>query len=81
MKASIVPILINADGQAVVWAAKFLNKPLKERVAGIDLMEKMVELAFQKNYKLYFLGAEEAIVSQMVEHYRNKYNSRYYCRL
>ena len=24
--------LINADGQAVVWAAKFLNKPLKVNV-------------------------------------------------
>ena len=35
--------IINADGQAVVWAAKFLNKPLKERVAGIDLMQKLVE--------------------------------------
>lgn len=69
--------IINADGQAVVWAAKFLNKPLKERVAGIDLMEKMVELASMKNYKLYFLGAEEAIVSQMVVHYKNEYNSNF----
>lgn len=66
--------IINADGQAVVWAAKFLNKPLKERVAGIDLMEKLVEFSFQKNYKMYFLGAEEAIVSAMVKHYSNKYN-------
>ena len=30
--------IINADGQAVVWASKILGKPLKERVAGIDLM-------------------------------------------
>ncbi|MCF6297284.1 MAG: WecB/TagA/CpsF family glycosyltransferase, partial [Flavobacteriaceae bacterium] len=34
--------IINADGQAVVWAAKILNKPLKERVSGIDLMENLV---------------------------------------
>ena len=45
--------IINADGQAVVWAANFLNKPLKERVAGIDLMENLVELAYKNNHKIY----------------------------
>ena len=47
--------LINADGQAVVWASKGLKKPLKGRVAGIDLMEKLVEEAYFKKYKIYFL--------------------------
>ncbi|MFT5251506.1 MAG: N-acetylglucosaminyldiphosphoundecaprenol N-acetyl-beta-D-mannosaminyltransferase [Flavobacteriales bacterium] len=66
--------VINADGQAVVWAAKFLNKPLKGRVAGIDLMQNLVELSSQKNYKLYFLGAEETVVSKTVDLYKKKYN-------
>src|SRR5699024_98992 len=39
--------IINADGQAVVWASRFLGKPLKERVAGIDLMANLVEMAHQ----------------------------------
>jgi len=67
--------IINADGQAVVWAAKFLNKPLKERVAGIDLMQNLVELSAQKNYKLYFLGAEENVVSKTVEIYSEMFGS------
>ena len=46
--------LINVDGQAVVWASKFLGKPLKERVAGIDLMENLVALAHQNQYKIFF---------------------------
>ena len=37
--------LINADGQAVVWASRMLGAPLPERVAGIDLMLRLVELA------------------------------------
>ncbi|HVW63076.1 MAG TPA: WecB/TagA/CpsF family glycosyltransferase, partial [Puia sp.] len=37
--------IINADGQAVVWASRLLGRPLKERVAGIDLMEKLVNIA------------------------------------
>lgn len=66
--------LINADGQAVVWASKILDKPLKERVAGIDLMENVVELAHKNNYKIFFLGAEEEIVKRVVNVYSNKYS-------
>ncbi len=61
--------LINADGQSVVWASKFLKKPLKERVAGIDLMQKLVELAHEKKYKIYFFGAKENVVKEVVDKY------------
>ena len=66
--------LINADGQAVVWASKILGKPLKERVAGIDLMENLVELAHQKKYKIFFFGAKEEVVKKVVENYSKKYS-------
>lgn len=46
--------LINPDGIGVIWASKILGKPLKERVAGIDLMIKIVELAHKKDYKVFF---------------------------
>lgn len=66
--------LINADGQAVVWASKILNKPLKERVAGIDLMENLVALAHKNNYKIFFFGAKEAIVKSVTEKYSKQYS-------
>lgn len=66
--------LINVDGQAVVWASKFLGKPLKERVAGIDLMVNLVESANQNNYKIFFFGANEDVVQKVVEIYSNKYS-------
>lgn len=66
--------LINADGQAVVWASKLLGKPLKERVAGIDLMVNLVQLAHEKNYKIFFFGAKEAVVQKVVETYSNQYS-------
>ena len=44
--------LINADGQAVVWASKLLGEGLEERVTGIDLMINLVKLAYEKNYKI-----------------------------
>ena len=66
--------LINADGQAVVWASRILGQPLKERVAGIDLMENLVELAHKKNYKIFFFGAKEEVVSRVVNKYKIKYS-------
>lgn len=66
--------LINADGQAVVWASKLLRKPLKERVAGIDLMTKLVKLAHQKNFKIFFFGAKEEVVKTVVDKYSKLYS-------
>ncbi|MEQ8219575.1 MAG: WecB/TagA/CpsF family glycosyltransferase [Arenibacter sp.] len=66
--------LINADGQAVVWASKVLGKPLKERVAGIDLMENLVRLAHQKDYRIFFFGAKEEVVKKIVDIYSDQYS-------
>lgn len=68
--------LINADGQAVVWASKILGKPLKERVSGIDLMEALVELAYQNQYKIFFFGAKEEVVKTVVDRYSNDYSPK-----
>ncbi|HLS11286.1 MAG TPA: WecB/TagA/CpsF family glycosyltransferase [Flavobacteriaceae bacterium] len=65
--------IINADGQAVVWASKFLRKPIKERVAGVDLMDNLVRMAAEKDYKIYLLGAKEEVVSKLVQIYSEKY--------
>ncbi|WP_036380978.1 WecB/TagA/CpsF family glycosyltransferase [Muricauda sp. MAR_2010_75] len=74
LKESVVNShLINADGQAVVWASKLLGTPLKERVAGIDLMESLVKLSSKNNYKIFFLGATEDIVKTVVERYAKEY--------
>ncbi len=68
--------IINADGQAVVWASKVLGKPLKERVAGIDLMINLVKLADIKNYKIFFFGAKENVVKEVVKKYSEQYSSK-----
>lgn len=59
--------LINADGMPIVWASRSLGKPLKERVAGIDLFEKLLRKAENKNWKVYFLGATDSIVKKLIQ--------------
>lgn len=68
--------IINADGMSVVWAARFLGHEIKERVAGIDLMDNLVELAHKKKYNCFFLGAREKVVKKIVDHYSNKYSNQ-----
>ena len=66
--------IINADGQAVVWALSLLGKKIPGRVAGIDLMENLVDLSFHKGYKCFFFGAKEEVVSKVVDVYRKAYS-------
>ncbi|MBO4651034.1 MAG: WecB/TagA/CpsF family glycosyltransferase [Clostridiales bacterium] len=65
--------LINADGASIVWAAKKLGVPLKERVAGIDLFENLVKLAAEKGYKIYLFGAKEEVVTKVKKIFGEKY--------
>ena len=65
--------IINADGQAVVWASRILGKPLKERVAGIDLMANLVEMGHQKKHRIFLFGAKEGVVKSVVDLYTERY--------
>jgi N-acetylglucosaminyldiphosphoundecaprenol N-acetyl-beta-D-mannosaminyltransferase len=54
--------LILADGMSVVWASRLLGHPLPERVAGIDLMHRILERGQARGYRVYLLGATRDVV-------------------
>jgi N-acetylglucosaminyldiphosphoundecaprenol N-acetyl-beta-D-mannosaminyltransferase len=62
--------LVNADGQAIVWASRLLGDPLPERVAGIDLMHALLGLAEERGYRVYFLGARAEVLERALERIR-----------
>lgn len=65
--------LINADGMPVVWASRLLGKPLKERVAGVDLFEHLMRRAAERGWRVFLLGAKEDVVSNVKVTYERKY--------
>ncbi len=65
--------LINADGASIVWAAKKLGVPLKERVTGIDLFLNLVKVAAEKEYKIYLFGAKEEVVTKVKDIFMHQY--------
>jgi len=65
--------LINADGSSVVWAAKRLGIPLKERVTGCDLFQELVAVSARKGYKIFLFGAKEEVVTKVKKIYETQY--------
>ncbi len=58
--------LILADGMSVVWATRLLTGVRLKRVAGIDLMERLVEHAADKGHRIFFLGAKAEVLETMI---------------
>ncbi len=77
LRGSVVSCdIINADGQSIVWAARLLGEKIPGRVAGADLMPRLVEMAAEKNYSCYFFGAKEEVVRKVVRIYRARYGDQ-----
>lgn len=65
--------LSNADGMPVVWASHLMGQPLKERVTGIDLFFRLLRRAQEKGWRVYFLGAKQEVVDEVVRRARTDY--------
>ncbi len=65
--------IINADGVSILWAAKILGVPLKERITGIDLFNNLIKVAAKKGYRIYLFGAKEDVVVKVKNILNNMY--------
>ncbi len=64
------------DGIGLVWASRILGKPLKGRLTGVDLAEKLLKLADKNCWQVGIVGARRGVVSQrrrQMEILRQKY--------
>lgn len=74
---SFLEILSNSDlnmpeGVGVKIALK-MKKINNERIRGVDLARKLIELANNKNYKIALLGAKEEVILKTKENILKKY--------
>jgi N-acetylglucosaminyldiphosphoundecaprenol N-acetyl-beta-D-mannosaminyltransferase len=65
--------LVTADGQGIVWASRLLRRPVPERVAGIDLMTRLLERADERGHRVYILGARESVLVEALARLRTRY--------
>lgn len=57
--------MLLADGQSIVWASKLLRRPLPERIAGIDVFERLLALAHRDGLSIYLLGARSDVLRRL----------------
>jgi N-acetylglucosaminyldiphosphoundecaprenol N-acetyl-beta-D-mannosaminyltransferase len=56
--------LLIPDGFGVILASKLLKGCLKEKIAGIDMMTSICNMAKEKKYSVYLLGATEPVIQK-----------------
>ena len=61
------------DGIGVMWAAKRLGHPLRERVAGSDLVGLIADRAQTTGWRIFLLGAAEGVAEQAAIILRERY--------
>ena len=57
----------------LIWISKLKNNPIKEKVSGSDLFPEVCNLASQKGYKIFLLGAAEGVAAKAAENLKLKY--------
>ena len=61
------------DGAGLLWAARQQGQPLRERVAGVDLVERVAEAGARWGLRLYLLGAQEGVAVEAARRLTQRY--------
>jgi len=62
-----------ADGVGLLWAARFLGKPLKARVTGVELIRSLAQVAEERGYRIFLLGARVGIAQAAARTLKSEY--------
>ena len=61
------------DGMPIVWGARLLNTPLRERVAGADLVPALVARAVERGARVLLFGAAPGIATGVAQALRDQF--------
>lgn len=73
-EAVIIP-----DGIGTIISAKLLRCPVKEKIAGIEVMEEIIKYSCEKSLPIYLLGTKQDILEECVSKLKEKYNGINVC--
>lgn len=65
--------LILTDGKPLIWISNMLKVSIKEKVSGSDLFPKVCEMASEKGYSIFLLGAAEGVALKAAENLKKRY--------
>lgn len=65
--------LVVPDGTPIVWASRWLQARLPERVTGIDLMLRLLEEGAKRKLRIFLLGTTESRLRRVLEVIEQRY--------
>lgn len=57
--------IVNIDGAGAILGAKILRLPVPERITGVDLFMKLIEVAQERAYSIYLLGSTKETLESL----------------
>ena len=66
--------VIIPDGVGTVLASKLAGSPVKEKLAGIEVMESIIQRCAEEGHGIYLVGAKEEVVAACAEKLQSKYS-------
>lgn len=65
--------LVVPDGTGVVWAAAKGGEPVRERVAGFDLLHELMKAGEHYHWKVYLLGSTSEVIQETARRLQLQY--------
>jgi N-acetylglucosaminyldiphosphoundecaprenol N-acetyl-beta-D-mannosaminyltransferase len=65
--------IIGIDGMGILWGARLLGLSVPQRVSGIDLFERLLEICGKEGFRPYFLGAQQSVLDRAIKNLRIKF--------
>jgi N-acetylglucosaminyldiphosphoundecaprenol N-acetyl-beta-D-mannosaminyltransferase len=62
-----------ADGMPLVWASRWREKRIPERVTGADIFPGLCELAARKGYRIFLLGGAPGVADRAAQNLRVRF--------
>jgi len=67
--------IIIPDGVGTVIASKMVKEPVKEKIAGIEVMEGIIDYCVKNEKGIYLIGATQEVLDQCVKNLKEKFPS------
>lgn len=65
--------IVGIDGMGIVYALRLLGHQVDERVAGVDLFEDLMQVAAERGFRPYLLGATQAVLDATMAELRRRH--------
>lgn len=59
--------LVLTDGVPLLWAARFLGTPIREKLSGSDIFDDLCRLSAERGFRMFFLGGREGAAARAAE--------------